>query len=139
MNLGILTAELDISTSWRDYVPLAVLVTLGPLIVCGVRKLWRAIADHKDKPEQPKVVAPRDKEPPPEPEFRVVEIATFMNDFQADSACAMLNSAGIPAFIRRDDCGGMRPWLRFATGGLRLTVRDTDAEHAALLLKKAKG
>ena len=133
----ILLGALGLSSSWRDYVPLALLVTLGPLVVWGVRKLYRMIPETMPRQEA-RLRKPRARKPPPsQPEYRIVEIATFMNDFQADTACAILKGSGIPAYVRRDDCGGMRPWLRLATGGLRLAVRDVDAQSAASLLREA--
>ena len=136
---SIVISQLGVSTSWRDYVPLVLLVTLGPIAVWGLRKLWRSIPEKWDEPVAGNATARRKKRVPPKAQFKVVEIATFTHDMQADSACAMLKSAGIPAFIRRDDCGGMRPWLRVATGGLRIAVRDADAERATSLLRKAMG
>lgn len=133
----ILLGALGLSSNWRDYVPLALFVTLGPLAVLGVRKFCRLMPEtiprREARPRKPRA----GKAPPSQPEYRIVEIATFMNDFQADTACAILKGSGIPAYVRRDDCGGMRPWLRVATGGLRLAVRDVDAQSAASLLREA--
>ncbi len=133
----ILLGSLGVSSNWRDYVSLALLVTLGPLAVWGVRKLCRMIPESMPRQEARPRKSHAGKPPPSQPEYRIVEIATFMNDFQADTACAILKGSGIPAYVRRDDCGGMRPWLRVATGGLRLAVRDVDAQSAASLLREA--
>lgn len=116
------------STDWHDYVGLFLFVCIAPLLWFAVRGLWRSIPDQQ--PERMRTSMPTK----PRDEFRIVTIATYMNDLQADTALATLETAGIPAFIQRGDCAGMRPWLRLATGGLQLKVTLADAPKAAALL-----
>ena len=91
------------STNWRDYVALVVLLIMAPCVWIVLRKLWRSIPDHQPERKH------REKPTAKNNEYRIVTIATYMNDLQADTACATLKSAGIPAFSQRDDCAGMRP------------------------------
>jgi len=48
----------------------------------------------------------------------------------------LLAGSGIAAIIEKDDCGGMNPFLQPATG-VRLVVRETDAERAEDILQEA--
>jgi hypothetical protein len=57
-----------------------------------------------------------------------VIIRTFLNHFDADVAKMSLEAAGIDAFIRSDDCGGMRPHLWI--NGVELLVAAQDVERA---------
>lgn len=62
----------------------------------------------------------------------LVVVGTYLNIVEAEIACSALVAAGIPAMLRRDDCGGVRPslWL----GGIGLLVRAHDAGAAAEIL-----
>ncbi len=57
---------------------------------------------------------------------------TYLNHFDADVAKMALDAAGIPCFIRSDDCGGMRP--RFWLGGVELILHVDDAPRAEEVL-----
>ena len=64
---------------------------------------------------------------------RPVLIKTFSNEAEADMAQQMLQNAGVPAFVLKDDAGGMEPQLQL-TGGVRLLVGNADAERAREIL-----
>jgi len=61
-------------------------------------------------------------------------IATYANEIPAEMARARLESNGIYAFVSKDDCGGMRPYMQLATG-IRLMLQKGDAEAAAAILR----
>ena len=58
---------------------------------------------------------------------RQICIATYLDDMLAEVARTRLEAHGIPAFVARDDCGGMRPHLA-NLGGARLLI---DSSHEA--------
>lgn len=62
----------------------------------------------------------------------LVQIAIYVNRFEAEMAKSALEGAGIDVLLRSDDCGGMRPhlWMQ----GVELLVRSEDRERAAELL-----
>ena len=62
----------------------------------------------------------------------LVTVGTFLNHIEADLAKSALEAAGIDAMILSDDCGGVRPHLWM--GGIRLLVRDDDAQRALEIL-----
>jgi len=62
----------------------------------------------------------------------LVAVGTFLNHIEADLAKSALEAAGIDAMILSDDCGGVRPHLWM--GGIRLLVRDEDAQRALEIL-----
>jgi hypothetical protein len=62
----------------------------------------------------------------------LVTVGTFLNHIEADLAKSALEAAGIDAMILSDDCGGVRPHLWM--GGIRLLVRDEDAQRALEIL-----
>ena len=66
------------------------------------------------------------------PDPDLIQVATYMNRFEAEVAKSALEGAGIQVLLRSDDCGGMRPhlWLR----GVELLVRSEDAKEATELL-----
>jgi hypothetical protein len=64
------------------------------------------------------------------PDFRVLR--TYLNHFEADIAKMSLEAAGIPSFIRSDDCGGMRP--HFWLGGVELLVLAEDVGRSEEVL-----
>lgn len=62
----------------------------------------------------------------------LVVIRTFLNAVEAEIAQTALEAAGIPAAVRADDCGGLRPHLQF--GGIALLVRTEDSARAEHVL-----
>ena len=58
---------------------------------------------------------------------RQICVATYLDDMRAEVARTHLEASGIPAFVARDDCGGMRPHLA-NLGGARLLI---DSAHEA--------
>ena len=58
---------------------------------------------------------------------RQICIASYLDDMLAEVARTRLEAHGIPAFVARDDCGGMRPHLA-NLGGARLLI---DSSHEA--------
>lgn len=59
----------------------------------------------------------------------IVEIARFFNVIEGEVACARLRAAGIKAYLRTDNAGGIHPELDF-TRGVRLMVRADDEQRA---------
>ena len=70
-------------------------------------------------------------------EDSTVCIAKFGNEFEAHMARGLLESHGIPCFVAKDDCGGMRPFMQLSTG-VRLIVRQSDAKQAANILNDVR-
>ena len=64
----------------------------------------------------------------------LVCVKTYNNRLDAELDKSFLDSEGIQAMISADDAGGMRPDLLWATGGVRLLVKDEDAEKALGML-----
>jgi Putative prokaryotic signal transducing protein len=64
----------------------------------------------------------------------VVVLKTFNNEIEAGMAQQVLQEAGVPAFVFKDDAGGMEPQLQ-RTNGVRLLVNRADAQHAHKMLK----
>ena len=64
------------------------------------------------------------------PEYVVVR--TFLNHIEGDLARTALEAAGIEAFLRQDDCGGVEPALW--VNGLKLVVKQEDVEAAEEIL-----
>ncbi len=62
-----------------------------------------------------------------------VVLRSYAHEMEAEIAKSVLESAGIPSFIQRDDAGGMMPSLQFLRGA-RLIVRREDAEDATRVL-----
>jgi len=60
-------------------------------------------------------------------------VATYPSEIEAEIAKMKLGIEGIAAFIFKDDCGGMQPYLQTITG-VRLMVRAKDFEAAERLL-----
>ena len=58
---------------------------------------------------------------------RQICIAAYLDDMRAEVARTRLEAHGIPAYVARDDCGGMRPHLA-NLGGARLLI---DSSHEA--------
>ncbi len=65
---------------------------------------------------------------------RLVTLRTFTTEVDADIARQHLESAGISAFVRKDDYGGMQPVLQFQIG-VFLQVQEEDAGAAEEILK----
>ena len=64
---------------------------------------------------------------------RQICVATYLDDMLAEVARTQLEASGIPAFVARDDCGGMQPNLA-NLGGIRLLIDSAhEAEARALL------
>ncbi len=63
-----------------------------------------------------------------------VTIATFMFLYQAQIAQGALKDAGIGSFIPEGNTVGMAPHYANAVGGVRLQVRESDAEAARAVL-----
>jgi hypothetical protein len=66
-------------------------------------------------------------------EVKTVTIRTFSSHDAANIARSNLEAHGIACWANADDCGGMYPNLT-APGGVRLSVRTSDAEAAIALL-----
>jgi hypothetical protein len=78
---------------------------------------------------------PTNGEPALEEGERLVPVASFEYEHQANLAVSFLASKGIVAFIAADDCGRTDPVLGIVTGGLRLMVPESQAHEAAMLLE----
>jgi putative signal transducing protein len=63
---------------------------------------------------------------------RLVVIRTFLNRIDADLAQGALEAADIDAMVAADDAEGNQPGLWM--GGVRLLVREEDAEEAGKVL-----
>jgi hypothetical protein len=63
----------------------------------------------------------------------LVVARTFLSAIEAELALSALRAAGIPAMMRRDDCGGIRPslWL----SGVAILVRACDVVAATNVLE----
>jgi Putative prokaryotic signal transducing protein len=66
---------------------------------------------------------------------RLVVIRTFLNRVDADLAQGALEAAGIDAIVGADDAEGNQPGLWM--GGVRVLVREEDAEEAGEILGPA--
>jgi len=62
-------------------------------------------------------------------------IRTFLNAFEAEVAQSALESVGIDALVRADDCRGTGPHLWM--GGVDLLVRSDDVARADEVLRTA--
>ena len=70
-------------------------------------------------------------------ETYMVVVGIYVSEFQAGLAKATLEGSGIDAVIRKDDCGGMRPYLQASTG-VNVLVRRSDARRARGVLGSAE-
>lgn len=63
----------------------------------------------------------------------LVIVGTFVRMADAEVAASALRAADIPVFVRRDDCGGIRPslWL----SGIDVIVRAGDEAAARNVLE----
>lgn len=64
---------------------------------------------------------------------RQICIAAYLADMRAEVARTRLEAHGIPAFVARDDCGGMRPHLA-NLGGARLLIDSSREAEAREIL-----
>lgn len=64
---------------------------------------------------------------------RMVVVATFSSEFDANLARAELEAAEIPVQLLSDGLGGVHPHLQFARG-IRVAVPESAAESARELL-----
>ncbi len=74
-------------------------------------------------------------EPKTDGNERLVVIRTFLNKIDADLAQGALEAAGIDAMVGADDAKGNEPGLWM--GGVRVLVREEDAEEASEILGPA--
>ena len=68
-------------------------------------------------------------------EYKQICIATYPDEMSAEVAKTSLVARGIPAFVSKDDCGGMRPHLKMITA-IRLMINAADAAEANAILKQ---
>ena len=78
--------------------------------------------------------AERDKMTEQEP----VCVGMYPTETLAELARMRLEANGIESYIATDDCGGMLPFFQAVTG-VRLTVRESDAESASRILGQEYG
>ena len=67
---------------------------------------------------------------------KIVTIKSFSSAVEANLVKGKLESSGIPAFVFKDDLGGMRPHLQL-TSGVNLKVRRKDAKRALKILEQS--
>jgi hypothetical protein len=65
----------------------------------------------------------------------LVVLRTFLNAIEAGFAQSVLEAAGIEAYVRADDCGGVDPALDM--GGVALIVKAADRDEALRVLDTA--
>jgi hypothetical protein len=63
-----------------------------------------------------------------------VVVGNYENELDAEIAKGHLEASGIPAFIIKDDGGGMLPSLQ-NTEGVRLVVAEIHKEKAGIILR----
>ncbi len=63
-----------------------------------------------------------------------VVVGNYENELDAEIAKGHLEASGIPAFIIKDDGGGMLPSLQ-NTEGVRLVVAEIHKEKARIILR----
>lgn len=68
----------------------------------------------------------------------MIVIRNYISEIPANLAKAALEGSGISVMIRKDDCGGMRPYLQTVTG-VQLIIRKEDAERAEVVLSLPEG
>jgi len=68
------------------------------------------------------------------PDEDVIEIARYPALHVAQLAASVLESSDIACFIGDEFFSGMRPEIAFASGGVKLFVRDSDADRAREVL-----
>lgn len=65
---------------------------------------------------------------------RTTVVKTYGNTAEAEMARDRLEEAGIDAFLRKDDAGGMHPQMQL-TQGVKLIVHERDVDQADDLLQ----
>ena len=65
----------------------------------------------------------------------LVQIASFGYRHEAEYAASVLEAAGIDAIVRDGFFAGMRPHVLFASGGVPLLVRASQADEARAVLE----
>ena len=65
-------------------------------------------------------------------QVELVVARTYLNAIEAGFAQSVLEAAGIEAYVRADDCGGVDPALD--VGGVALIVNATDRDEAIRVL-----
>lgn len=65
---------------------------------------------------------------------RTTVVKTYSNTAEAEMARDRLDEAGIDAFLRKDDAGGMHPQMQL-TQGVKLIVHERDVDEADDLLQ----
>ena len=65
---------------------------------------------------------------------KLITVASFSSDFEAEISRGKLQSSGIDSFIFKDDCGGMRPHM-LLTAGVQLKVNERDFSEAKNILQ----
>lgn len=64
---------------------------------------------------------------------RQICVATYLDDMRAEVARTRLEAHGIPAYVSRDDCGGMQPFMA-NMGGFRLLIDSAREAEAREIL-----
>ncbi len=67
----------------------------------------------------------------------LIVIRNYISEIPANLAKATLEGSGIDVMIRKDDCGGMRPYLQSATG-VQVLVCQKDVKQAEEILRHAE-
>ena len=80
---------------------------------------------------------PKEPKKEPEKEIRLATVATYLTSEVATIAQGVLRSNDIEAEIFKDDVGGTRPGLTFATG-VKLVVNEEELKRAVAILKEAQ-
>ncbi len=110
-----------------DYTERAVELARAELAGRGVREI-----------PEPAPAEPPAPPPPAEDESpdlsRSAVLREYGDELEAETALLWLASENIRAFIWKDDCGGMRPWLQPRTG-VRLAVLEDDRAAAEEILR----
>lgn len=65
----------------------------------------------------------------------LIPVRTFQNYFTAQITCTKLKSAGIPCFLYDSSTATVAPHLSTAIGGVKLMVRQQDADEVMRLLE----
>lgn len=63
-----------------------------------------------------------------------IVLETFINEVEAQEACAQLTARGLDALVEGDNCGGMRPHFDYSIG-VKVLVREQDQDQARDLLR----
>jgi rubrerythrin len=69
----------------------------------------------------------------------LVTIATFYKATEAEAVCALLNEAGIPAFVADAELANTNFLLTTAVGGVKVQTAAVDAERARALVDAQGG